>query len=64
MHSLQYSYLTGDVITKTLYEDLKERNVQLGGNELENMAIVKDIKEKMCSVSLDYLSAVQQVQYQ
>ena len=56
MHSLQYSYLAGDVMTKTLYEDLKENQIQLGANELENVAIVKDIKERMCSVALDYSS--------
>jgi hypothetical protein len=32
-------------------EDLKEKNVNLNYSELENLAIVKDIKEKMCSVS-------------
>lgn len=59
MHSLQYSHLSGDVITKTLYDDLRENKVQLGANEVENLAIVKDIKERMCSVALDYQAAVQ-----
>jgi len=32
-------------------EDLVEKNVKLNYSELENLSIVKDIKEKMCSVS-------------
>jgi hypothetical protein len=34
---------------------MKEKNYDLGGkNEIENLEIVRDIKEKKCSVAYDY----------
>jgi len=57
-HAINHSYISGEDINKKLFEILNARGIKLEANRIDTWEIIKDMKEKVLSVALNYESTM------
>lgn len=68
-HALNYSYISGQDIDKQLvearfkkiysdFQGLAKKDIKMNLDNLQDKAVIRDMKEKILSVALDYDKAV------